>query len=366
MDLSVAYDEQQIVTLRKVHEIIKGIDLTQSVAIYGSAEHTDKLIRYTPILQKNLKYFIIKDEWTGDHNSRINLQPAVKVLEDPPDMIVVSAFEEQEQIAQSIRKDLSYAGPVIFLYDKQTDCKPFYSDVFRILTPPPLDERLLKYVSDLNEYFRLAGDPDIPFVFTPILGEDVPETPIPDHHYFYQDTWCARKVFENQPEYHVDVGSSALLVGILSQFTRVCSIDIRPLPVELKGLECRKGSILELPFGDREIKSISSLCVVEHVGLGRYGDEIDPLGSEKAIYELKRVLAPEGNLYLSVPIGIERIVFNAERIFDLKKFLALFSDFRLVEAAFIYGNKLISLEEWEQMSSKQETVGLFHFRRNRP
>jgi hypothetical protein len=44
--------------------------------------------------------------------------------------------------------------------------------------------------------------------------------------------------------------------------------------------------------------------VVEHVGLGRYGDPIDANGDAQAIKELKCVLWPGGVLYFVVPTGV--------------------------------------------------------------
>ena len=68
-------------------------------------------------------------------------------------------------------------------------------------------------------------------------------------------------------------------------------VDIR-LPIPLDLLEFREGSILALPYEDKSVPSVSSICVVEHTGLGRYGDPIDPLGSEKVLVELKRIVKP--------------------------------------------------------------------------
>lgn len=367
MEFSLSYDEHQMETIRKVNRIINGMNDNQSVCIYGTGEHTAKLIKYTNIMKKYVKFIAIEDPFPADEFALIKISSLAEIDADPPDLIVISSYERQEEFAEFLLDRFGYGGELVFLYDKHVDRKPFFADVFRSQTPPPVDARWLKYVNDLNEYFRLMGDHQPAFGFTPILGEDVPETPIQDLHYYYQDTWGAGKIFADKPECHVDVGSSAILVGILSQFTRVCSVDIRPLTVNLNGLECRKGSIVALPFANGELRSLSSLCVIEHIGLGRYGDEIDPWGREKAIRELKRVLAVGGNLYVSVPIGVERIVFNAEEIFDLEKFLTLFSDLRLVEAKFIFGNRLVTREEWEQLRSPQEeTVGLFHFRREKP
>jgi SAM-dependent methyltransferase len=117
--------------------------------------------------------------------------------------------------------------------------------------------------------------------------------------YFFQDTWAAKKIFNLKPLHHYDVGSSVKTMGIISQFVPVTIVDIRPLPVKLPGLTVIEGSITELPFENNSIMSLSSLCVVEHIGLGRYGDALDPFGSEKAIAELKRVLKWEGILLLT-------------------------------------------------------------------
>ena len=75
---------------------------------------------------------------------------------------------------------------------------------------------------------------------------------------------------------------------------------------------------------------------VEHIGLGRYGDPIDPDGDIKAITELKRVLAPGGSLLFVVPIGKQpKIMFNAHRIYTIEMIQKLFTDFTLKEFAYI-------------------------------
>jgi len=72
--------------------------------------------------------------------------------------------------------------------------------------------------------------------------------------------------------------------------------------------------------------------VVEHIGLGRYGDPLDPEGDLKSIQELKRVLSLDGNLLFVVPVGrISRIMFNAHRIYSYKQILSYFSELRLME-----------------------------------
>jgi len=102
-------------------------------------------------------------------------------------------------------------------------------------------------------------------------------------YYFYQDIWAFKRIYESKVKHHVDVGSRAIFVGMLTAFTNVTFIDIRPLEANLAGLECIKGNILSMPFEDKSLRSLSScLCVAEHIGLGRYGDSLDPMGTKKS------------------------------------------------------------------------------------
>src|SRR5690606_16812666 len=105
----------------------------------------------------------------------------------------------------------------------------------------------------------------------PIFFDKSSTTPL-DPVYFYQDAWCAQKIFEANPVRHVDVGSSVKMLSIIAQKMPVTFVDIRPIEYELPGLSMREGSILDLPFENESIVSLSSICVVEHIGLGRYGD----------------------------------------------------------------------------------------------
>lgn len=193
----------------------------------------------------------------------------------------------------------------------------------------------------------------------PRLFDKTPATEI-DPVYFYQNAWCARKIFENKPSRHYDVGSKADLVGIISQFVPTTMIDIRPFEVTLPELSFVKGNILELPFKDDSVSSLSSICVIEHIGLGRYGDQLDQFGSEKAAKELTRVLAHGGSLYVSIPIDNKnKTYFNAHRAFTRDYIIKLFSSLSLAEEKYIYGQNLSDT----CASSKNFGTGLFWFKK---
>jgi SAM-dependent methyltransferase len=215
------------------------------------------------------------------------------------------------------------------------------------------DYRRLKS-SDNRRAFKIS-----PQFFLPCLTDNRSSTPI-EPVYFFQDTWAAGRIFSLQPRRHYDVGSSVMTMAILSRWVPVTMVDIRPIDVCLDGLSFVKGSILDLPFADSSIDSLSSLCVVEHIGLGRYGDALDHQGSEKAIAELKRVLSAGGNLLLSVPVDREcRVYFNAHRAFTPHYLMQLLDGMTVIEQRYQYGGALFET----YVPEKGFGTGLFHLRK---
>lgn len=77
--------------------------------------------------------------------------------------------------------------------------------------------------------------------------------------------------------------------------------------------------------------SLSCLHTIEHIGLGRYGDEIDPLGFNKGLLELQRVMTTGGMLLLSMPVGLERTEFNAQRILNTNTPRGILKEMKLVD-----------------------------------
>lgn len=157
-----------------------------------------------------------------------------------------------------------------------------------------------------------------------------------DRHYVYHLSWAARVLEELKPAKHIDISSSLFFSGIVSAFVPVEFYDYRPADLKLSNLTTGKADLTRLDFKDNSISSLSCMHTVEHVGLGRYGDPIDPEGDKKAAVELARVLAPGGHLLFVVPIGGQAIIeWNAHRIYSYEAALALFPDLKLVEFSLI-------------------------------
>ena len=147
--------------------------------------------------------------------------------------------------------------------------------------------------------------------------------------YFYQDQLVARWIHEDSPSRHVDVGSRLDgFVGSLSVFREVEVLDIRPQHETISNVKFHQLDLM-LPLPEKWIDStpsLSCLHTIEHFGLGRYGDAIDPEGHLKGLAQLKKMVMPSGLLYLSTPIGPQRIEFNAHRIFAPETVLSWFDD----------------------------------------
>lgn len=137
-------------------------------------------------------------------------------------------------------------------------------------------------------------------------------------YYFWQDLWGAKLVKEHNPEKHYDIGSriDGFIGHLLSFRDNVFMIDIREMTSSIPGLSFVQGDATNLDsIEDSSLESISSLCAIEHFGLGRYGDPIDPDACFKALDSIQRKLIPGGYAYIAVPIGSEHVEFNAHRVF---------------------------------------------------
>ncbi len=187
---------------------------------------------------------------------------------------------------------------------------------------------LPRYLSDWGAYQSASTHPLTLRDSYPCLADRVLTTPF-DPHYFFQAAWLARRLCRTTPPFHVDVGSSVMMLNVLSAGTKTVFVDYRPLKVQLSNLIPLGGDIVRLPFHTGSITSLSCLHVLEHVGLGRYGDPINPRGSQLAAAELQRVLAIGGRLFLSVPVGRERVCFNAHRVFEPSTVPKLFQGLEL-------------------------------------
>lgn len=136
--------------------------------------------------------------------------------------------------------------------------------------------------------------------------------------YFHQDLLVARFIFQARPQRHLDVGSRIDgFVAHVSVFRQIDVIDIRPMPSSIANVNFVQADLMrDLPQLESSTDSLSCLHALEHFGLGRYGDPIDPIGHIRGFRSLVKMLKPNAMFYLSFPVGQPRVEFNAHRIFS--------------------------------------------------
>jgi hypothetical protein len=138
-------------------------------------------------------------------------------------------------------------------------------------------------------------------------------------HYFHQDLLVASRIHDANPRRHIDVGSRVDgFVAHVAAFRTVEILDVRALQdTGHPRIRFMQADLMDEASVPVEITdSLSCLHVLEHFGLGRYGDAIDPNGHRRGFNHLLRMLEPGGTLYVSFPIGrATEVHFNAHRVF---------------------------------------------------
>jgi hypothetical protein len=228
-----------------------------------------------------------------------------------------------------------------------------------LLAIPRFWRDLRRYRSSVSRRFPLQLR-----YLKPMLLDYTDQAGIADKHYFYQDLWAAQLIFVARPNQHFDIGSRIDgFIGHVLSFMPVCVVDIRPLPMTIPGLTFVQTDATDLSMiGDASIESLSCLHAVEHFGLGRYADPIDPDACFAAMAAMQRVLKPGGRLYLSVPVGTERLEFNAHRIFDPRTILTTFDELQLMNFAAVDDGGIFHMHDDPlRYTEAKYACGMFEF-----
>ena len=191
--------------------------------------------------------------------------------------------------------------------------------------------------------------------------------------YFWQDLLVARWVFAANPRRHVDVGSRIDgFVAHLASFREVEMLDVRPVSRPVPGVTFKRADLMQrvapAPRGEAYCDSLSCLHALEHFGLGRYGDPLDPIGYERGIANMAGLLERGGRFYLSTPIGRERVEFNANRVFDPRTIIrcAQSNGLRLDQLTVVGADGLLaeaalSEQHLQQLAQDHYNLGIFIF-----
>lgn len=228
---------------------------------------------------------------------------------------------------------------------------------------------LFRYVQDLIKFrTKYIGRMEL----MPCLHDRYAEGGTTKSEYFWQDLLVARRIFDSKPEKHVDIGSRIDgFVAHVASFREIEVLDVRPITTQIPGVKFKQADLME-PIQTMEgyCDSVSCLHALEHFGLGRYGDPIRPDGFKSGLVNMASLLHAGGTFYLSVPIGLERVEFNANRVFDPRTIIVLANQNKLVlvDLTIIQpGEDLLgvtvdmsSLEDW---ANQRYALGIFTFKK---
>lgn len=179
--------------------------------------------------------------------------------------------------------------------------------------------------------------------------------------YLLHTGWAARVLATSKPSKHVDIGGLTYFAGIASAIVPFEYYDFRTINIPLPGLVTGQADLTRLFFKDDQVESLSCLHVMEHVGLGRYGDPLDVRGDIKAALELKRVLAPGGQLLIVLPVGQPKVCFNAHRIYSYEQVMDMFSGLTLREFTLVDLPSIIYNADPLRVRGISEGAGCFWF-----
>ena len=173
-----------------------------------------------------------------------------------------------------------------------------------------------KYRSQYKKFEKLGGIVTHKY---PIFRDYDDQAGAASGHYFHQDLLVASFVHNNSPTRHIDIGSRIDgFVAHVASFRKIDVMDVRDLNATgHQNISFIKADLMNKDSVQSDITdSISCLHAIEHFGLGRYSDPIDPEGHKKGFNNIVRMLKPKGILFISFPIGkANEVHFNAHRVF---------------------------------------------------
>lgn len=201
--------------------------------------------------------------------------------------------------------------------------RAFFRSIAAAIVTTGFDPRKLRHLGQFRRFYRdrsafkamggaIAEDYPILTDFTANAGSGTGQ-------YFHQDLLVAQLIHEAKPARHLDIGSRIDgFVAHVAAFRPIEVIDIRPMPPSIHANI--RYSVLDLMDGDisgfGQADSVSCLHAIEHFGLGRYGDPLDPDGHKKGFANIAKLVAPGGRLYISMPISrTTKVQFNSQRLF---------------------------------------------------
>ena len=138
----------------------------------------------------------------------------------------------------------------------------------------------------------------------------------------------------------LDIGSvhTRLPIVLASRGYRVVSLDYLPYPYRHPNLCAVRGDAMRCPFAAQSFDAILAISVIEHVGIGHYGDPSRDIGDREAVREIARLLKPGGLVLLTVPFG-RALTDASKRVYDSARLSSLLAPLPLVRPEYAWSRE---------------------------
>ncbi len=361
--------------MNKILEFWDKIDKHAKIGIRGAGKHTVCLLNQVGHAEKNI-VGIFDSNKAYEDQLPYPIYTVDQISEKEVEVMIISSFAYRFEMLEEMK---SFYPNILCIDMYKSINRPYNAPFYEFA----MKEDYEKFDNDLKKYkelnagkkeFEIDDDLENPCLTdwraaAGTLGSDL---------YLQQDLWGAKKVFEARPKTHWDIGSriDGFITHLLSFKTRVTLIDIRKYENSFDEnlLFIQEDATTLARFEDNSIDSLSALCSIEHFGLGRYGDEVDPDAVFIALKNMQRVVCPNGNFYISVPVGSSnQLSFNAHRVFNPQTITQALDEMELIEFSCATSNGLYENQDptpnahailENGVDPKQASIyGLFHFKK---
>jgi SAM-dependent methyltransferase len=207
-------------------------------------------------------------------------------------------------------------------------------------SPPPLTDRVYrklrrallypayrKYIAAVSGNHPLAGVP------TRLRGDAAGNPEEFFDHYDAFASWVAARLQASGKRLKtLDLGSVKMMNGMLSSTHDVTSLVLADCGDQISKVTYVRHDVANpLPFPESSFDVFTSMVSLPLIGLGRYGDKLDPFCLVRLIAELDRVMKPDSTLLVSMCLGPNILNFNNGWFLDLPTIKRLFSGWTLVD-----------------------------------
>lgn len=200
-------------------------------------------------------------------------------------------------------------------------------------------------------YFNSTTTPLQPPVYT-TEGVDAYLRDIKAKKTFYysdNDTW----LYQALETYGVKGQNVAIIGSTTPLYESIClNYGARPFTIDYNKILTTDNRLTAMTVDEYRKNPIVfdaavSISSFEHDGLGRYGDPLNPEGDFEAMQATQHMIKPGGILYLSVPVGRDRLWWNAHRIYGRIRLPLLLREWELL-GSFGFNETLFKRRGWVQ------------------